>query len=118
MDDPALAVSYETAVEISADIQVQLEAKNGCRPVLALLAKARRRASTAVANLIYETGDLERVRVLQVEIRVFTHTVEMLRELLAEGLDGDFVIDERERSELETLIGGELSLPAEMRNTQ
>ncbi|MBV8755405.1 MAG: hypothetical protein JO328_21335 [Hyphomicrobiales bacterium] len=105
--DPVAFLALERAALISADIEEQLtaRAKDGMRPLLAVLAKARREAAEAIAALVDTApSDAAAIARLQNEVRRFADLVRFLREIVNEGLDERYEVTDAERDELERLV--------------
>jgi hypothetical protein len=105
--DPIAALALQRAALISADIEEQLtaRAKDGMRPLIAVLAKAKAQASEAIAALIdTPPSDAAAIARLQNEVRRFADLVRFLREIVNDGLDERYEVADAERGELERLI--------------
>jgi hypothetical protein len=105
--DPVASLALERAALVSADIEEQLTArqKDGMRPLIAVLAKARREAAEAIAALVdTPSSDAAAITRLQNEVRRFADLVRFLREIVNEGLDQRYEVADAERDELERLI--------------
>jgi hypothetical protein len=78
------------------------------RPLIAVLAKARREAAEALAALV--DADPENacdLRRLQNEVRRFADLVRWLKEIVSTGLDEGYEVADAERAELEELVAPE-----------
>jgi hypothetical protein len=107
MPDPVTMLALERAALVSADIEEQLtaRAKDGMRPLIAVLAKARREGADAIAALVDTTpSDAAAITRLQNEVRRFADLVRWLKEIVNEGLDQRYEVADAERDELEQLI--------------
>src|ERR1043166_3018566 len=105
--DPVTALALERAALISADIEEQLtaRAKDGMRPLVAVLAKARREAADAIAALVdTPASDAAAIARLQNEGKGFAALERFLREIVNEGLDERPEFPDADRDELERLI--------------
>ena len=105
--DPVASLALERAALLSADIEEQLTArsKDGMRPLIAVLAKARREAALAIAALVdTPPSDAAAVARLQNEVRRFADLVRFLREIVVDGLDERYEVADAERDELERLV--------------
>jgi hypothetical protein len=105
--DPVTSLALERAALISADIEEQLTARSehGMRPLIAVLAKARHEAASAIAALIdTPSSDAVAIARLQNEVRRFADLVRFLREIVNEGLDERYEVADAERDELERLV--------------
>src|ERR1043165_5308305 len=105
--DPITSLALERAALISADIEEQLTARerDGMRPLIAVLAKAKVQAAAAIAALIdAPPSDAAAIARLQNEVRRFADLVRFLREIVNDGLDESYEVADAERAELEQLI--------------
>jgi hypothetical protein len=105
--DPVTALALNRAALISADIEEQLTARerDGMRPLIAVLAKAKAQAAEAIAALIDTApSDAAAIARWQNEVRRFADLVRFLREIVNDGLDGRYQVADAERDELERLI--------------
>ena len=105
--DPVASLALERAALLSADIEEQLTArgKDGMRPLLAVLARARREAAEAIAALVdTPPSDAAAIARLQNEVRRFADLVRFLREIVMDGLDERYEVADAERDELERLV--------------
>jgi hypothetical protein len=105
--DPVASLALERAALLSADIEEQLtaRAKDGMRPLIAVLAKARCEAAEAIAALIdTPPADAAAIARLQNEVRRFADLVRFLREIVMDGLDERYEVVDAERDELERLV--------------
>src|ERR1043166_6553555 len=105
--DPILALALARAALISADVEEQLTARerDGMRPLIAVLAKAKAQAGDAIAALIDTApSDAAAIARLQNEVKRFADLVRFLREIVGDGLDQGYEVADAERAELERLI--------------
>ena len=105
--DPVASLALERAALISADIEEQLTARNehGMRPLIAVLAKARREAADAIAALVdMAPSDAAAIARLQNEVKRFADLVRWLQEIVNEGIDQRYEVADTERDELERLV--------------
>jgi hypothetical protein len=105
--DPIASLALERAALISADIEEQLTARNehGMRPLIAVLAKARREAADAIAALVDTApSDAAAIARLQNEVKRFADLVRWLQEIVNEGIDQRYEVADSERDELERLV--------------
>ena len=106
MSDPLAFLAHARAQFLSEDVEEQLtaRARDGTRPLVAILQKAKAVAAEAIAGLV--TADPEKpeeIRALQNEIRRFEDLVRFTQALLAEGYERMAITDDDRRS-LEGLI--------------
>jgi hypothetical protein len=105
--DPVATLALERAALVSADIEEQLtaRAKDGMRPLVAVLAKARREGADAIAALVdTPPSDAAAITRLQNEVKRFADLVRWLKEIVNEGLDQRYEVADAERDELEILV--------------
>jgi hypothetical protein len=105
--DPITSLALERAALISADIEEQLTARerDGMRPLIAVLAKAKAQAAEAIAALVDQApSDAAAIARLQTEVKRFADLVRFLREIVNEGLDQRYQVADAARDELERLI--------------
>ncbi len=105
--DPIASLALERAALLSADIEEQLtaRARDGMRPLIAVLARARREAAEAIAALVDTApSDAAAIARLQNEVRRFADLVRFLREIVNDGLDRRYEVADAERDELERLV--------------
>ena len=93
-------------VELSREIEADLTAKGGFRPLLTVLTRMKRNAAVALANLAHveatETGEIRRY---QDVIRLYDETIKSISEIFAAGYDAEFEIEEAEQEEIKKLTG-------------
>src|ERR1700747_840071 len=100
-------VALERAALLSADIEEQLTARaqDGMRPLIAVLAKARREAALSIAALgDTPPSDAAALARVQNEDRSSADLVRFLREIVMDGLDERYEVADAERDELERLV--------------
>jgi hypothetical protein len=105
--DPVATLALERAALVSADIEEQLtaRAKDGMRPLVAVLAKAKAQAADAIAALVdTPASDAAAITRLQNEVKRFADLVRWLKEIVNEGLDQRYEVADAERDELEILV--------------
>jgi len=107
-NDPITRIADAHFIELAADLQVQLEKGTGTRPVLWLLAEARKNAVSATFDLTkIDPTKVEDIRHLQNEISLYDDMIVACRNLLTRGKDADRAIHERDREELQAVIMGD-----------
>ncbi len=106
-NDPLVSIALQRAVALSAEIEAQLQVTEGCRPVAALLVRARREAADAMVGLaIVDPDDPKKIRALQNLILRFDDLVRWLREMVIAGEEADAEISGSDREELIILLSG------------
>lgn len=107
MDDVMARVALKRAVADSAEIEVQLEATRGCRPLVVVLMKARAEAAAAMCALTTTAPeDTPEIRRLQNEVARFRDTTRWLSEIVAEGFEAEADLSDEEREEMVEDIAG------------
>lgn len=96
--DPIEKLADEQLLLLAADVQVQLERGTAERPVLYMLAEARKRAATAI--LLFMDVDAEKpadIRKLQSELKLYDDMIASVRMMRERGRDADARIHENDR---------------------
>ena len=92
-------------VELSADLQVQLEKGTGTRPVLWMLTQARKRAAKAIDLFIdVAPEDVDQVKNIKHELTIYNDLIGLARELLERGKEADNRIKEGDRAAIDELV--------------
>jgi hypothetical protein len=98
-------LALNRAVQISAELEVQLDQNAKMRPMIAVLDLAREQAVIAMRGLVYvDPNDAAKVREFQFEIRRYDDLVEWLRKLIVDGKEADRRIDELDRIEFDEIL--------------
>lgn len=98
MTDPLSILAMQRIVAQSAEIEVQLAVKRGCRPVVTALLMARDKAAAALGDLAtVDPEDAKAVRELQNQITIFTDLVSFFAKILSDGFDLDQDITNQDR---------------------
>jgi hypothetical protein len=116
-EDPVAGLWHAHAVEVARDIEEQMtaRAKDGFRPLPALLGKARQKALVAVLALVdIDPNAANAIQRLQNEVRRYDDLVQFTRELVAAGLEAEHDLTDEERADLESLIAP----PADITDTE
>jgi hypothetical protein len=96
--DPLSILAMQRIVAQSAEIEVQLAVKKGCRPVVTALLMARDKAAAALGELAnVDAEDAKAIRYLQNQITIFTDLVAFFSKILEEGFDLDQEITNQDR---------------------
>ncbi len=108
MKDPVEALADMRLLELSADLQVQLERGTGTRPMLWMLHKARKQAAAAIVQFsIIDPTDVAAVRLCQNEIARFDDLVRWCRDLFAAGREVEEKLNEQDRNDIAELFTDE-----------
>ena len=101
MKDFLEQLSASHLADLAIDFQVQLEKKTSIRPVLWLLARAKRRAATAMADLVrVDVTKTSQILILQNEVLLYEQLMQDCEALLALGHEADHEIDEMDRLDI------------------
>lgn len=106
--DPFEALGNDVLLELAYDLQVQLErgTAKGMRPVLYLLVEQRKKAAVAIAKMIdVDVAETEALRSLQAEVRLYGDLVDSCKKLFNKGRDAEQQLVERDRAEMEEIVG-------------
>ena len=79
-------------IQVSAEIEVELTAQGGARPLLAVMVKARGQAADALVALA-QADTMERVRDLQQIVARYTDLIDFTRQILLAGMDAEMAQD-------------------------
>ncbi len=105
MNDPIERLAHARLYELAIDLHVQLEKGTAMRPVLWLLARARRKAAVAMAAFaVADPNDHASIRAIQQPIMVYDAMMEACRDLIALGKDAESQIEDDERREIFDLV--------------
>jgi hypothetical protein len=115
MIEPATKAAMVEAMRVSADVEVQLTDRDGCRPLLHVLNRAQREAASALAELTrVDAEDPKSIRALQNIWARYEALVGWLRDIVAAGIEADAVLSEEAQSDLaEHVLEDTDHLPAE-----
>lgn len=103
--DPIEQLADARLRELAIDVEVQLERGTANRPVLWLLAQARKRAAGAMKLFIdVDPRDSSAVGMIQMELKVYDDLISNLRLLIARGKEADHALKEQDRSELSEAV--------------
>jgi hypothetical protein len=106
MTDALSRAALHRAVSLSAEIEVQLLAMEGSRPVVALLSKAQDAAAEAITALAdVDAEDPKAIRKLQNDITCYDRILEWLKEIVAEGVDAGALLDDDSREDIAAVLG-------------
>lgn len=87
--------------DIAIDFKIQLEKKSSIRPVLWLLCRAKRRASSAISDLVrVDVTKTSQIVLLQSQIEMYDILMQDCEALLALGHEADHEIDEADRMDI------------------
>jgi len=118
MSDPIEAIARQQLIDMSIDLQVQLERGTGTRPMLWLLARARTRAIVAVFSIVkIDPSKADEIRMLQNEVNLYSDLIDDCRALLARGNEEDRELDEQDRMEIADLLTPEDAQRAGLKQT-
>lgn len=79
-------LAYQRAVDVSIELEVQLDKGPTFQPIKAILGKARASAQAAMIGLVMvEPSDVEKVRGFQNEVRRYDDLIRWCAEIIEEG---------------------------------
>jgi hypothetical protein len=103
--DPITDLARQRCIEDSLEIENQLLAKTGARPIISMLAHAREEASNAFRRLVEaDPEDSKTIRTLQFEVRRFDDLVRWLRDIVSTGVQFSREISDDERDYIQDLL--------------
>lgn len=98
-------LALNRAVEISAELEVQLDRNAKMRPMIAVLDLAREQAVLAMRGLVYvDPNATDKVREFQFEVRRYDDLVAWLLKIMVDGKEADRRIDELDRIEFDEIL--------------
>lgn len=98
-------LALNRAVQISAELEVQLDKNPKTQPLIAVLSLAKEQAALAMRGLVMvDPNETKQVREFQNEVRRYDDLVLWMRQLIVEGKEADRRIAEMDREEFEDLI--------------
>jgi hypothetical protein len=101
MTEPLEAIAVAQMFAISMELETQLAATNGLRPVMAMLQLAKIEAAAALVALVnIPPTEGERIREKQYEVRRFEQLCDWIKQVIQKGLEADKLLTEKEREEL------------------
>lgn len=105
MATAAERLADQRSIELSADLQIQLDRRAGLRPMVAILKRARDQAAIAMNSMVYaDAANIELIRAFQMEVRRYDDLVAWCSELVTEGIEADMRITEDDRTEFSQLL--------------
>jgi hypothetical protein len=98
-------LALNRAVEISAELEVQLDKNAKLQPMVVILAIAREQAAIAMRGLVMvDPNDTKQVREFQNEVRRYDDLVDWTQKLIVAGKEADRRLDQMERDELDDIF--------------
>lgn len=98
-------LALNRAVQISAELEVQLDQNAKIRPMIAVLDLAREQAVLAMRGLVFEEPtNIEKIRAFQFEVRRYDDLVAWVHKLIVDGKEADRRIDELDRIEFDEIL--------------
>lgn len=93
MYHPLKSAALNHVIRLSAELEVQLTGKEGHRPMLEILARAREAAAEAmIALTMVKPTDADLIREQQNIVSRYTDLIHFTREILVEGIEGDQIV--------------------------
>ena len=106
MKDPTEYRAYRRAVELSANIEVQLRDAADGAPLLEFLERANRCHAAAITRMAsIDAADTNAIRDLQASIKAFALIVEWMREIVSDGKEAGAILDQQAREEMADYAG-------------
>jgi hypothetical protein len=104
--DPLFRLARQRAVTDSIDIEVQLSAMQGARPLVTMVCMARDEAAEAMKALsIADAEDANLIRTLQNLIARYDNMVRWIRDIIQDGILADQEITEEDREDMLDVLG-------------
>lgn len=98
-------LALNRAVEISAELEVQLDKNAKMRPMIAVLDLAREQAVLAMRGLVFEEpANIDKIRAFQFEVRRYDDLVAWLHKIMVDGHEADRRIAELDRIEFDQIL--------------
>lgn len=105
MKDPIFEVAHDRAIQLSAEIEVQLSGAVGTSPILAMLELAKAECAIAMNQLVRaDPMKHDEVHALQGECLRFDSLIRWLSKLVAKGFEADKELTEAERNDYADMI--------------
>lgn len=98
-------LAYQRAVDVSIELEVQLDKSKTFTPIKAILGKAKRQAQAAMIGLVMvDPVKVREVTAFQNEVRRYDDLVTWLAEVIEEGRAAEIYFDERDAEELAEIL--------------
>lgn len=98
-------LAYQRAVDVSIELEVQLDRSKQFTPIKALLGKAKRKAEAAMVALVMTDPTFPNVVAgLQNEVRRYDDLVTWVAELIEEGRAAEIYFQERDAEEFAEIL--------------
>lgn len=98
-------LAYQRAVDVSIELEVQLDKSGAFTPMKAILGKAKRTAQAAMIGLVMvDPADVDRVRGFQNEVRRYDDLVTWCAEIIEEGRAAEVYFREQDADEFAEIL--------------
>jgi hypothetical protein len=105
MSNPLETLAVAQMFAISMELETQLAATRGYRPVLAMLQLAKNEAAASLVALVnIAPTEAERIRDQQYEVKRFEKLCGWIKDVIEQGREADALLSEKEREELLDLL--------------
>jgi hypothetical protein len=106
MMDPLSKLALARAQAAAADIEAQLSIESGQRPIVVMLAMAKRDAASAIAALTtVDPESAKEIRGLQNQVARFTDICRWLQDVISAGREAEQQITADDREEMIEVLG-------------
>lgn len=103
--DPTVRLGQQRNIADAWDIDSQLSAMRGCRPIVSMLVKAKNEAAEALSALAFaDPNDPKVIMELQNCVKRFDDLVRWVREMIADGSLARSIVDETDEQEMSDFI--------------
>ncbi len=103
-NDPVLRLAHQRVISASAELEVQIAARDGSAPTIAILQKLRENAADSLNKLAFADlstrKGVEEARAMQNEVKRYDEWLAWMKEFVNEGIALDEQMKEEERDEL------------------
>lgn len=98
-------LAYQRAVDVSIQLEAQLDKGPTFTPIKAILGKAKRQAKAAMIGLVMvDPVKIREVTAFQNEVRRYDDLVAWIAEIIEEGRAADIWFDERDAEEFAEIL--------------
>lgn len=104
--DPLSRLAMHRAAAAAVDVEAQLSIKEGCRPIVLMLQRAKMDAATALAALTdANPEDPMLIRKLQNDVRRYEDIYRWLGDVVSVGREAESQISDEDRDEMIEILG-------------
>jgi hypothetical protein len=102
--DPIIRIAHQRIVKLSADLEVQIAAKDGSAVALEMLRRLRDRAAESLAAMLLinfdDPSELVKAKTMQNEVKRYDEWLGFMRDIVNEGRAYDKQMSDADRQEL------------------